>query len=324
MKTASASGKVILFGEHAVVYGRPALAVPLSEMRARAGVETREDGRVVVNARDLEREIEVVEGVHDPLATIVRVTLDKLGKRAGIEIAVDSDIPMASGFGSGAAISTAIVRAVAGFFEVELSRAEIAELVYETEKEYHGTPSGIDNSVIAYESAIRFVRRTASTSGDSMSGGGAEVTPFPIARPFHLVIANTGIASPTKITVGDVRRGWQENPARYDALFDTIRGIVQEAEDALASGENERLGDLMDRNQLALIELGVSSSEIEWLLDAGRSAGAGGGKLSGGGRGGNVIFYAPESKAAKMKEALLEAGAVSVIVTKVGGGVVED
>jgi mevalonate kinase len=311
MTMASACGKIILFGEHAVVYGRPALAVPLSQMRARAHVASRAPRGVLLRARDVGREFELHETAHaDALATIVRLTMQALHTSADLEIEVESDIPVASGFGSGAAISTAIVRALAAHFGKTLTPAQISALVYETEKMYHGTPSGIDNTVIAYEQAIRFVRRAPPQEN--------EIAPFAIARPFTLVIADTGIPSPTKITVGDVRRGWEYDSAAYEKIFDEIGALVEQAQTALARGENERLGELMTHNQRALETLGVSSREIENLIDAGMRAGAGGGKLSGGGRGGNVIFYVAARDTEKIKRALLGAGAARVIVTEVG------
>ena len=180
--------------------GRPALAVPLSQLRQ--------------DCERLKRGVPrgcyscgfwagcVGEGCANDyvLATITRLTLEKLGETENLEIEVSSEIPFASGFGSGAAISTAMVRGIAGYFGREFTPEEISALVFETEKMYHGTPSGIDNTVIADEQPVRFVR-------------GQEIQRFEIARPFTLVIANTGIASPTKITVGDVRRGWELDKA---------------------------------------------------------------------------------------------------------------
>lgn len=310
MSIGTACGKIILFGEHAVVYGRPALAVPLSQMRASATVEPGQAQGIVIRAQDLGSEVWLRDAtLDDALARITRLTLDTLEVNGDLEITVASEIPLASGFGSGAAISTAIVRGLADYFGRTMSADEISMLVYETEKLYHGTPSGIDNTVIAYEQAIHFVRRP---------NGEREITPFQVARPFTLLIANTGIASPTKITVGDVRRGWEQDPMRYEKIFYAVGGIVREAQSALANGENERLGALMQRNQAELAAMGVSSPEIERLLDAGQLAGARGGKLSGGGRGGNVIFHVDEENAGTVQEAVLGAGAVSVIVTVIG------
>jgi len=307
MAIGSASGKIILFGEHAVVYGRPALAVPLNDLRARVRVQARADPGVVICARDLGRTFALETAPPtDPLAAITYITLAELNVplSTGLELVIESEIPLASGLGSGAAVSTAIVRALDAYFERALPAERVSALVYETEKMYHGTPSGIDNTVIALERAIHFTRQT----------GARAIT---IARPFCLVIAHTGIASPTKRAVGDVRRGWEKDPARYDKIFDEVGALVNRAESALARGANEELGALMDQNQELLRTLDVSSPEIENLLTAARRAGAPGGKLSGGGRGGNVIVYVGPADAEAIQRALLAAGAAKVLQTTV-------
>ncbi len=310
MTIGSASGKIILFGEHAVVYGRPALAVPLSDLRTRVRMEDRTASGIVLHALDLNRTFVLETApVDEPLAAIARTTLAELNIPAGVglELWIESDLPIASGLGSGAAVSTAIVRGLAAHFGVRLPAAKISALVYETEKMYHGTPSGIDNAVIALERAIRFTR-----------GTGAQ--PVHLARPFTLAIANTGIASPTKITVGDVRHAWEREPARYEAIFDQVAQVVDRAGEVLARGSNEELGPLMNRNQELLRELAVSSPEIENLLRTADAAGASGGKLSGGGRGGNVIVYVDPENAETIRHALLEAGAASVLITTISAG----
>src|SRR5512139_1381052 len=212
--SASACGKIILFGEHAVVYGRPAIAVPVTQVLATATVEPGEHG-LLIHAADIDRAVEVDStNSIDPLAAIVNLTLAHLNcPPSDLEITIRSTIPIASGLGSGAAVSTAIVRALAQWFGARLDDAEVNALVYEVEKLYHGTPSGIDNTVIAYRQPVYFIR-------------GQAIQTFTVAQPFKVVIGNTGVASPTKITVGDVRRGWEADRARYEAWFDRIGAIV--------------------------------------------------------------------------------------------------
>jgi mevalonate kinase len=307
LTTAFASGKIIMFGEHAVVYGRPAIAVPLTELRARVRVESRKRSGVTIHALDLGRAFDLDSAPpDDALAAITRLSVRELQKdnASGIDIWIDSVIPIASGLGSGAAVSTALVRALSLHFGHSLTANQVSALVFEAEKLYHGTPSGIDNSVIALERPIRFTTKSGAR-------------PIRIARPFTLLIANTGVASPTRVAVTDVRREWQRDPARYEKVFDDIAEIVKRAQLVLALGLNDDLGGLMDRNQELLRELGVSAPEIEVLLRAAEDAGALGGKLSGAGRGGNVIFEVRQELADVINQALMAAGAKNVLVIRI-------
>jgi len=206
---------------------------------------------------------------------------------------------------SGAAVSVAIARALSLYFAHDFSREEISALVYEVEKLHHGTPSGIDNTVIVFEQLVYFVR-------------GQPIESFRVVRPFTIAIADTGVAAPTKIVVGDVRRAWETDRARYEALFDQIGAIARDARGAIARGEGNTLGALMNANQVLLRAMGVSSPEIETLVSAALGAGARGAKLSGAGRGGNVIALVDEVTQDKVERALVESGAKRVIVTRVG------
>jgi mevalonate kinase len=321
-----ASGKVILFGEHAVVYGRPALAVPVTQVQAEAVVEVGAPGSgLTIVARDLGEQITLRDAPADqPLAAVARLALTHMGLAdPDWRITIHSTIPVASGMGSGAAVSAAIVRSLADAksksanqqisntqhairnIYPELTAADLSALVYKVEKLHHGTPSGIDNTVIATGQPVYFVR-------------GQPPQPFPIERPFWLVIADTGIRSPTKITVGDVRLAWQQEPARYEALFDRIGAVAEAARAAICAGQIEALGPPMDENHVLLQELGVSCAELDALVAAARVAGACGAKLSGGGRGGNMIALVTEATASDVADALRSAGAARVILTVVG------
>ena len=236
MTTGSASGKIILFGEHAVVYGRPAIAAPVSQLAATATVMAAEPGNgCVLDLSDIGETVPVTgESAMQPLALVTRLTLDALAMATpDWRIVLRSTIPVSSGLGSGAAAATAIVRAIAAAAGHALTPAQISALVYESERLFHGTPSGIDNTVVAYEQPVWFVR-------------GQPPEPFVIAQPVTLVIGDTGIASPTSVTVGDVRRGWQAEPQRYETIFDAVGRIVYAARDAVQSGDVAALGRLMD------------------------------------------------------------------------------
>ena len=313
MTTAYAPGKVILFGEHAVVYGRPAIAVPVTQVRACAVVESAPSGQGLwIRALDLGIEHRLggaiaVDHPAYPLEATVRNSLRRLGMEAvpDLTLTVSSTVPMARGLGSGAALAAAVVRALSQHFGCQLTAVEVSELVYQTEVIYHGTPSGIDNTVIAYEQPVYFVK-------------GQLIEVLDVGRPFWLAIGDTGIASPTRIAVGDVRQGWQQDPVRYEALFDGIGAIARRARQALVQGEIDTLGPLMNENQELLEALGVSSPELEALIRAARQAGALGAKLCGAGRGGNMIALVEAARTQAIATALRRAAAEGVIVSKVG------
>jgi mevalonate kinase len=241
-----------------------------------------------------------------PLAHVARLALAQLGAPDDPDwhITLQSDIPIAGGLGSGAALSTALVRALFAHAAQKVTPAQVSALVFESERHYHGTPSGIDNTVIAWGTPIWFVR-------------GAEPAPFAPGARFTLLIADSGIPAPTRETVGDVRRNWLAEPDFYENKFDEIAIFVDNARHAMQEGDAEMLGTAFDQNQIALQLLGVSSAPLERMIDAARAAGALGAKLSGGGRGGNVIALVRPKNAPVVQRALLAAGAVRVIVTEI-------
>jgi len=303
----SAPGKVILFGEHAVVHGRPAIAVPVMQVRANATIEPASPGSgLMLVASDLGKSISLATAPQDePLAAAARLTLASLSSSVpDATLTISSTIPIASGLGSGTAVSAALTRTLAGFLGHTLKPAEISALVFEVEKIHHGTPSGIDNTVVVYEQPIYFVR-------------GHPVERLTVAAPFTLLIGDTGTRSSTKSVVEHVRRAWKRDPARYDALFDQIGDITDEARRAIETGDIDTLGLLMAENHTLLIELGVSSPQLDELVDTARFSGALGAKLSGAGRGGNMIALVEDDLAKEVAEAVREAGAVRVIRTTV-------
>jgi mevalonate kinase len=308
MAQAYAPGKVILFGEHAVVYGRPAIAVPVMEVQACASVEPGSAGQgVVLVASDLDRRLLVHQAAEDDaLASIVRLTLQQIGlnDQQDLTITVTSTVPIARGMGSGAAVSTAIVRTLAQYFGHWFSSRAVSELVYRTEVLYHGTPSGIDNTVVAYEKPIYFVK-----------DAGWEV--FWVGKSFLLAIADTGIKSPTREAVGDLGRRTEEDPGRYLPLFDRVGEITVMAREAIEQGRPEELGSLMIQNHALLQEMDVSCPELDRLVQAALEGGAVGAKLSGAGRGGNMIALVNEQNQGRVDLMLRLAGATNVIVTEV-------
>ncbi len=306
--TASAPGKIILFGEHAVVYGQPAIAVPVTQVRATATIRPNLGGKwgeVRIQAPDigLDTNLQRLDPAH-PICEAVNQVTAALGADhiPACTLRVRATIPIASGLGSGAAISVAIIRALSGFLGHPLPNETVSALAYEVEKIHHGTPSGIDNTVVTYAQPVYFVKEQA-------------IQTFEIAAPFTIVIGDTGIPSPTKESVGDVRQSWQRDPARYERFFAAAGQIAQTARKAIESGHVQQLGQLMRQNHAILQQVGVSCPELDQLVDAAQQAGAWGAKLSGGGRGGNMIALTDPEQAPAIAAALSAAGATNTIIT---------
>ena len=300
---ASAPAKVILLGEHAVVYGFPAMAVPVSNLRATASV-ARSSERLSVTVSDLGQRIVYGDSsTHhslEPLASIMSETVDFLELEAPTgKVFVVSEIPIASGLGSSAAVSAATARGIATLFEKEIPDHVLNRLVYESEKLFHGTPSGIDNTVVVYEKPVYFERD-------------CKIETLEAKGKFHFLIGDSGISSSTKTAVSHVRGLYQKEPASVIRIFQHIRQIVADARTCIVTGNQGTLGNLMFENHVQLRRLQVSAKELDRLVDAATDAGALGAKLSGGGMGGNMIALVQPADIDLVKLALRQAGAVQV------------
>jgi len=307
MSKASAPGKIILFGEHAVVFGYPALAVPVAHVQAEVRVDKIFSPGIRLNAPNIQlnEKLDALAPSH-PLAATVRNTLDALEVVAlsGVSILIRSSIPVASGLGSGAAVSVAIIRALAKHLNKDITDEQVSALAFETEKLYHGTPSGIDNNVVTYAKPVYFVKDWP-------------VEILQVKKPFTIVIGDTGIPASTKEAVRHVRVQRHKYPERYETLFAAIGSIAATARQLIESGMPESFGPLLDENHALLRNMQVSSPELDHLVETARKAGALGAKMSGGGRGGNMIALVQPGKAGAVSRSLKEAGATNTIVTKV-------
>jgi len=304
---ASAPGKIILFGEHAVVYGRPAIAVPVTQVSAQAEVSESSRPGIWIDASDVGLHAELSTLPADrPLAALVHNLLAALGHKPypDLQITISSTIPIASGMGSGAAVSVAVARAMASALGFPISDEQVSAFAYEIEKLHHGTPSGIDNTVVTHSRPVFFVR-------------GRPIETLDVGAPFTIVIGDTGVPAPTKEAVSDVHKLWESDQARWDAVFDEVGKVVQSARERIATGAWMELGPLMIQNHRLLQQLTVSSPALDRLVAAALEAGALGAKLSGGGRGGNMIALAGEGTTHAIAAALKSAGSPRVIIAPV-------
>lgn len=307
---ATAPGKIILFGEHAVVYGRPAIAVPMSQVRATAVVETGAQEGIRLIAPDLGQDAMLNEtDLDDPIAAVIEQFRQsaELEHLPHLQVTVTSQIPIASGLGSGAAITAAVIRALAQFMQLDalIEDEAVSRLTYEVEKLHHGTPSGIDNTVVSYERPVYFVRQQPQN----------RIEPFAVAWPLTFLVADTGVRSSTKIAVGDVRQAWQADTATFEHLFNECGRLTDAARVAIERGHLAEIGALMQENHTILQQMTVSSPELDHLVYHAMQAGALGAKLSGAGRGGNMIALIEPEMEMAVSAALTRAGAKSILKT---------
>jgi mevalonate kinase len=307
---ATAPGKIILCGEHAVVYQQPAIALPVTQVQAKTVITPNPrdlPGRILIQAPNINFEAELNSlPTENPLAAAVRGTLAELGieHSPALTLRVTSTIPLAAGLGSGAAVSVSIARALSAFLGHPLKNEQISRVAFEVEKLHHGTPSGIDNTVITYATPIYYVK-------------GEPINFLTVTEPFTIVIADTGVQSPTRLAVRDVRKAWESDPVQYENIFAQIGQISQEIRQSIENGKIEEIGLLMNENHTLLQKIDVSSPELDRLVTAAMSAGALGAKLSGGGRGGNMIALATPENAARVADALITSGATRTIINEV-------
>ena len=303
-------GKIILLGEHAVVYGRHAIATPVP-LAIQAHVQRGGDGVQLIIPRwgveqRLHRTAEKQHSFEKSLAMIFRT----LGlERESMRVEIFPNVPRAMGLGGSAAIAVATIRALDRCFELGLDDERVNELAFECEKIAHGTPSGIDNTLSVYGQTMLF------RSGESPLRKVIEVE-----KAVQLVVGISGIESLTAATVARVRKAREAHPELYEKIFDQIDSLVLEGVDALVTHNLETLGELMNVCQGLLNAMQVSSWELEEMIQIARRHGALGAKLTGGGGGGSIIALCPPEPGAadRIEAGLREAGYQAMQVT-VGG-----
>ncbi|MHB0923099.1 MAG: mevalonate kinase [Bellilinea sp.] len=308
--TSFAPAKLILFGEHSVVYDRPAIAIPFTGVHARAAIfamPVAPSGQVQIDAQavQMDKTLDQLDP-DDPIAITIHGVMDKFGISSlpAMHIRLTSTIPIAAGMGSSAAVSVALARALSTFLGHPLPDADINDIAFKVEQQLHFTPSGVDNTVITYARPVYFVRSQPLEF-------------LHVLQPFDLIIADSGISAATGPMVSGVRERFNADPARYNALFDKISSIVLLARDCIEHGSAVDLGPLLIENHALLKGIGVSTPELDILVEAAMTAGALGAKLTGGGGGGNIIALAPEDRIENIQNALLAAGAHQVWTAKV-------
>jgi mevalonate kinase len=271
-------GKAILLGEHAVVFGVPAIAVGIDRgARACAVALDRGPSRLFIRGWGLTvRETDEDGDLAKAFRALLVVARGSEGGPGHCDVEVEADLPPGGGLGCSAAIGVAIARAL----NPRASEAAVLDQAMAWEQVFHGNPSGIDAALAARGGCLLFRK-----------GGALE--PVRMRGPFHLCIGNTGVTSSTRAMVEAVGKLRARRPELVEQSFEAIRVLVSNAQLAIEAGDRVALGRLMDLNQMLLSGLFVSTPEIERMCALARGAGAHGAKLTGAGGGGSVVALAP-------------------------------
>lgn len=260
--TGRGSGKIILLGEHVVVHGQPAIVAGLDR-----GVDVAvERGR---EQPDLDPRVASAVGL---AAQLLGVTPSGCGLR------ITGDLPIGMGLGSSAALAVALLRALAAAADLHPSPDMVASHAHEIERLFHGTPSGVDSTAATYGGLLWFEAGPPPRHERIRLRGGL---------PLVVVLSRTEHATAT--TVGSLRERAAAAPEVYRPVFAAVGELVRAARHALEAGERRRLGELMTMNHGLLRACGVSTPELDGIVDAALAAGARGAKLTGAGGGGAVI-----------------------------------
>jgi len=300
---ASAPGKMILFGEHSVVYGKPAVVLAI-DRRARVIAEKRTDKKIFVDADNLGFSGYFEGDIYYPvrgkvwrgrnlaaLNVAAKKTMEYIGVEGGANLKVRSMIPIAVGLGSSAAICVATVAAVERLFDANLKPEEISNIAFEGETIIHGKPSGVDNNVSTFGGIMSY---------DKTNG----IKRHKLDKDIPFIIGNTKKKRSTRKMVEDVAALKERNPKEMDAILDSMGLLAESGLDALLKTDLDRIGDLMDLNQGLLTAIGVSTMKLEILCHTSRNNGALGAKLTGAGGGGCMIALAMEPDIPNIEKAI--------------------
>ena len=315
--TVSAPGKLMLFGEHAVVYDHPCLVTAVDQ-RMRATVEVLETSEFELEAPDVD-----VSGYKKPLSELgqgdipkgakfveiaVKNIYEKFGLDKGIRVTTSSEFSSKFGFGSSSASTVCVVKALSELFGLKLSNKQIFDLAYKTVLDIQGKGSGFDVAAAVFGGTVYFVT------------GGKTIEPLTINN-LPLIVGYSGIKADTVTLINQVKEKFADNDDRLQEIYAEMETIVEKAKPFVISGDWESVGSLMNENQKLLKELGVSIEKLDNMISGAIEAGAYGAKLSGAGGGDCMIALGPDNKRQNIGKGIEAAGGEIISVKTNAEGV---
>ncbi|MFT9205436.1 MAG: mevalonate kinase [Liquorilactobacillus mali] len=286
--------KIILIGEHSVVYGKPAIALPLSEVKTTVTIEQTYNMPSSIKSRYFDGPLTSMPNAMKGLKHLILLILKKNNKLdLSFTMTIKSDLPAERGMGSSAATAIAVTRALYNFLGLELTQEELLALANVSEIDMHGNPSGLDAATSASNQPVWMIKDH-------------ELKEIPIHLDGCLLICDSGIKGRTGEAVASVRDLLQKKPFETSVLLNKLEKLAYDAKKQLNNNDISGLGDTFNRAHDQLKKLGVSDEKLDRLIDISKELGSLGSKLTGGGRGGCFICLMPSKEVAQKAEYVLK------------------
>lgn len=304
MIRAQAYGKIILIGEHSVVYGQPAIALPFFGAKIEVSIRASVVG-IILDSEPYLGDLNQAPLSLKGLTLLIKKVLTSLNKNAAnLYIKIESSLLTERGMGSSAAVAAATTKALFKYYNQELDVDVLSDFVDYMEKIVHGNPSGIDRAIVVNKKSLYYIK-------------GEPIKLFDIDLDAYLLVADTGEKGNTKVAVSKVKDFINNNPKRGKKIIESLGDLANQAKLSIEASDVKSLGNLMNKSQNLLSELKVSNDSIDNLVKVSLDSGALGSKLTGGGLGGSIISLCTSINHAKDVElALLKNGAKKTWITK--------
>lgn len=295
--TGLSHGKIILMGEHSVVYNQPAIAIPLTNIQMKAYISKYH--KLYIDCDFYTGLLSSMPELFNSLKTLIYYILDEYNlSNETFKLQLESDIPIERGMGSSAAVAVATVKALNNYFSLNLSQEEILKFVNISETIAHGKPSGLDALLTSNYTPYYFIKNQ---------------TPIPIETNLEaiLIVADSGITGQTKLAVQNVQKLINENTQTIK-IIQQLGELTSDAKDTMINNQPSKLGQLMTLAHKNLQKLNVSNNKIDQLVDVSLGNGALGAKMTGGGLGGCMIALAYKNNTQKINQALKDCGVKNI------------